>query len=601
MTHRARLLAAALVGLLGLGIACTQSYLYDERRRDQLPIDRTLTIEGRFCTLGTNDVVRPIKILFAFDASQSMRVSDPNGSRATAVVQLLNSLPRDPNIDFSVMLFAGSTTAFLTKSGLAQFEPLLSYTPADFTNLEDKILNFQNPNANRDSTDFIKALSEIYAVLSTDITANRNAAVGAATDARPRYIVIFLSDGHPTFNQDDELFQGDAVRRIRQLRILVDDVIFNTVHVFAPVQPVSSICDVTGDAGCPLLIINQDAERLEKMATLGGGNFRDFRNNEQVNFLDFNIGQTRRAYVLKEFVASNMSAPADSPPDAGDSDGDGLTDGEELARGTDPNKPDTDGDGFSDGVEVHFAALGATFNPLGFMLPDGGGLDPGCPPALRGVDSDCDGLTDCDEQIIGTNSTLIDSDNDGIPDSIEWQLSTQPSAQDMDEDPDSDGLPNRSEVRLHTNPLLPDTATLSANGYRYVLTEDGPVDDQGRQCYRFRVENVLLVETIDYRPDGGVWLPDGGIEYRADGGYLFPDGGIGYGAGYNTIQLSIAMLPADDPSGRTILRTFRTGAARYPVGGIKQTVDGVIEVEAEDFIPTCYVPPSIDGGLPDGG
>ncbi len=172
-------------------------------------------LEGRFCTLGTNDVVRPIKILFAFDASQSMRVSDPNGTRAFAVVQLLNSLPRDPNIEFSVMLFAGSTTASLTKSGLAEFEPLLSYSPADFTTLEDQILNFTNPNANRDSTDFIKALSEIYAILSTDITANRNAAVGAQVDARPRYIVIFLSDGHPTFNQDDELFQGDAVRRIR--------------------------------------------------------------------------------------------------------------------------------------------------------------------------------------------------------------------------------------------------------------------------------------------------------------------------------------------------------------------------------------------------
>ena len=77
-------------GMLGLGIACTQSYLYDERRRDQLPTDRTLVLEGQFCTLGANDVVRPIKILFAFDASQSMRVSDPNGTRACAVVQLLD-------------------------------------------------------------------------------------------------------------------------------------------------------------------------------------------------------------------------------------------------------------------------------------------------------------------------------------------------------------------------------------------------------------------------------------------------------------------------------------------------------------------------------
>src|SRR5678815_1549367 len=494
------------------------------------------------------------------------------------------------------MLFAGSTTASLTKSGLAEFEPLLSYSPGDFTRLEDQILNYTNPNANRDSTDFIKALSEIYAILSTDITANRNAAVGAQVDARPRYIVIFLSDGHPTFNQDDELFQGDAVRRIRQLRILVDDVIFNTVHVFAPLQPVSSICDVTGDAGCPLLIINQDAERLEKMATLGGGNFRDFRNNEAVNFLNFNIGQTRRAYVLKEFVASNMSAQADSPPDAGDSDRDGLTDGEEVALSTETQAADDDGDGFSDGVEVHFSQLGASFNPLGFMLPDGGGLDPGCPPALRGVDSDCDGLNDCDEQIIGTNSTLIDSDNDGVPDSIEWLLATQPSSQALDEDPDTDGLVNRNELRFHTNPLLSDTATLGVNGYRYVLEEDGPVDEEGRQCYRFRVENVSLVSTLPNRPDGGISLPDGGQLFLPDGGLLFPDGGTGYGAGWNEIQISIAMLPADDPAGRTILRTFHTTAARYPVGGIKQTVDGVIRVEADDFIPTCYVPPTIDGG-----
>jgi len=42
-------------------------------------------------------------------------------------------------------------------------------------------------------------------------------------------------------------------------------------------------------------------------------------------------------------------------PDQGggaDLDGDGLTEDEELAIGTDPNNPDTDGDGASDGVEV---------------------------------------------------------------------------------------------------------------------------------------------------------------------------------------------------------------------------------------------------------
>jgi len=35
-----------------------------------------------------------------------------------------------------------------------------------------------------------------------------------------------------------------------------------------------------------------------------------------------------------------------------DTDGDGLSDAEELSEGTNANYPDTDGDGFFDGIEV---------------------------------------------------------------------------------------------------------------------------------------------------------------------------------------------------------------------------------------------------------
>jgi len=603
-----RVFAGLLAASLALAGACTSSYLYDERRRDVLPVDRSLVIQGRFCTYGANDVVRPIKILIALDASQSMRVTDPDGTRALAAVQLLNSLPQDPEIYFSVMLFAGSTTVWLTKTGTQAFDRLIDYSQADYTLLLDKILNYTNPDPNRDATDFVKALSDIYAALNADISATVVAAPdGGSGDVPGKYSVIFLSDGHPTFDQDDELFNGDAVRRIRQLRILVDDVQLNTVHVFNPIQPPSSLCDLTTlDAGgCPLLIINQDAERLQKMAELGGGNFRDFRNHEPVNFLGFDFGAVRRAYVYKDFVVTMVNTPAGSPAlvgpwdggptDVADSDGDGLTDAEEIALGTDPNNPDTDGDGFSDGVEVYFAKLGATFNPIGFALPDGGGQDPGCPPALRGVDSDCDGLTDCDEQIIGTNPQLADSDGDGVPDSIEWQLHTQPASQDMDEDPDSDGLVNRQEVRMHMNPLLADAQYVTVNGYRYLLETDGPPDDQGRQCYKFRVDNVSMAPTIAYRPDGGMNLPDGGVVFRADGGFLFEDGGIGYGAGYNTVFVALSQVPQDEPNGRTLVTIYRNREARYPVAGIKLPVDGVINIQPSDFVRGCPVP------LPDAG
>ena len=46
-----------------------------------------------------------------------------------------------------------------------------------------------------------------------------------------------------------------------------------------------------------------------------------------------------------------IGSPAEPDPSV-DTDGDGLTDTEETALGTDPNVADTDGDGFSDGQEV---------------------------------------------------------------------------------------------------------------------------------------------------------------------------------------------------------------------------------------------------------
>ncbi|KFE65230.1 VWA domain-containing protein [Hyalangium minutum] len=585
MTRRAVFFIAAVVGTLAAIAACSDAYLYDERRDEQVPVDRAVAFEGTFCTVGTNEVVRPIKIVVALDASQSMNVTDPDGTRATALIELLSILPTDPEVSISVMLFAGSTSAFLTKDANGQdgFAQVASLTDIQKQNLIRTLLNFRNPDnaPNRDSTDFVKPLSDIYSLINADIAKSRAAPGGATALAQARYSVIFLSDGHPTNNQDDELLRGDAVVRIRQLRDLVEDVRVNTVHVFNPSQPVSSICDLTGDAGCPLLIINQDADRLEKMSQLGGGNFRDFRNNEPINFLDFSFGQVRRAFIVKELIASNFSAPPGSPVGVADTDGDGLTDEEERQEGTNPNMVDTDGDGFSDGVEVRFRRQGVDFNPTQVAFPDGGGLDPGCPPNLRGVDDDCDGVLDCDEQFIGTNAKIVDSDRDGMPDGVEWRGGTQGSSNDLDEDPDNDGLTSRAELRLHTHPVEVDTSHLSVDGYRYSMVAVGPPDEFGRQCYAFRVDNVLLAPTLLEVSDAGV---DAGLPVGrpTDGGPV-----VLRGAGYNDLWLSVAMIPADDPTARTITRFYRYNAARYPIGGVKSPVDGVIRVNSEDFVSTC--------------
>ena len=60
--------------------------------------------------------------------------------------------------------------------------------------------------------DWIGALSNLYAFLYRDT-------MRVLTFGEPlaRYTIVFVSDGSPTYNQDDELLCGDVVARLRGL------------------------------------------------------------------------------------------------------------------------------------------------------------------------------------------------------------------------------------------------------------------------------------------------------------------------------------------------------------------------------------------------
>jgi hypothetical protein len=105
-------------------------------------------------------------------------------------------------------------------------------------------------------------------------------------------------------------------------------------------------------------------------------------------------------------------------PKKEDTDGDGLKDGEEIQTYfTDPKKPDTDGDGVSDGDEV-----AAGTDPLVAeeeeAPPETEAPETTAPetPAPQEVDSDGDGLTDAQEAVLGTNPHHVDTDGDGLKD-----------------------------------------------------------------------------------------------------------------------------------------------------------------------------------------
>ncbi len=174
--------------------------------------------------------------------------------------------------------------------------------------------------------------------------------------------------------------------------------------------------------------------------------------------------------------------PLDDLETGRDSDGDGLTDAFEEELGTDPLVADSDGDGLLDGQEVGDTDGDGTIDALdpdddgdgvptseelgrdtdGDRIPDHQDADDdgdGIPTAedpnplvpdtvVEGaVDSDHDGLSDAQEEALGTDPLDPDSDDDGVPDGVEGGFDTDgdgvPDA--LDADDDGDGLPTVEE------------------------------------------------------------------------------------------------------------------------------------------------------------
>ena len=73
--------------------------------------------------------------------------------------------------------------------------------------------------------------------------------------------------------------------------------------------------------------------------------------------------------------------------------------------------------------------------------------------ACAGGDKDEDGLTNGEEEELGTDPESADSDGDGLDDGDEVDLGSDP----LDEDSDDDGLLDGEEVDAGTDPLSTDT------------------------------------------------------------------------------------------------------------------------------------------------
>ncbi len=327
---------------------------------------------------------------------------------------------------------------------------------------------------------------------------------------------------------------------------------------------------------------------VRRMAELGNGVYRDFEVGEDIDFLSFNFTSLKenftmlRAYVqndsaLPPVVLGNIAEGVQDIDFRPDTDGDGLDDSDELALGSDPADADSDklltppqvtevptpiadpnawGDGWSDRFENDRLSLGFDPRYQSFPVDD-------CPPEdVTGPDAgrdrrdiDGDGLTGCEEGLLGTDIERADSDGDGFSDGVEVRFGTDPAVNEGSRDDDFDGVRNSDEMQRGNDPLLADGSLRDRTSARYQVTNTGFTSD-GRTCYNVIARGVHLAST----------------------GPRF----LGGRSGYNDVKFWIA----ESPSGTTSRVELRVAChrAQFRKPSLKDPANGIITFEASDFL-----------------
>ncbi|MEM6928843.1 MAG: hypothetical protein AAF602_18030 [Myxococcota bacterium] len=486
--------------------ACTRTTLAPLPEPPEPPFDNRLRIDGEVCTSNPESLVFPNRVLFLVDASESIRLTDPPDPvtgitrREAAVQEALEDL-----------LVVGRDTRVSLVRFSAQAQALTVETDADgnflsyFTDDLQFALNRLPAVAETDrTTNFVNVIGEAYTQIRDELTrADRESL------ALTSYQVVLVTDGLPSPESGSREQILEAVEGLSELRRIfrLQRLAFHTVLLEA------------GDLQADL-----EAEALlEEMAGAGEGVHRSVATGTAVSFLDLGLTALQRVFTLDSLTVVNLNTLSRGDAFLTDSDADGIADNEEFRLGTDPQRADTDGDGCRDAVEGTWFDAG--LDPLDpddcdcivpefcFDEDEDGLCDNGC-PNLDGdefcdcidqdrdgvcdptnyVDSDGDGLFDCEERWTGTLSRGNDTDADGLLDIVELRSGTAPDLADNADDLDFDSIANLDEVRTGTDPLQVSVEGRYENAYRYSL-ETRPFAE-GESCYAFSVSNITMNEVI---------------------------------------------------------------------------------------------------------
>lgn len=526
---RAVLLACAA------SLACTDANLY-HRDRTPAQADR-LTLRGQVCTDDPRISHFPLKVVLVVDQSSGTNPElgevtsrlfsaidadnphfDPDGDRFEALRDLVAQHQREETTSFAVVGFGGAPRILAPAEG--------GFT-RNVGELEAAISTLAIPQSCEGRSacrDLRGALGSARSLIEGDLV---DLSPGAR--AMTRYVVILMLAGPPTPLPSGAVFCQRAIGGpaccdpttmdcVRDLRARVCCPLGEQPCV--PLDPASApwCCDegdgcpadecVAPPADCAAGVLVEDvrvmretveeqgvagfnlhaihlaaeadftpgdgddpnesvARLMQDIAFAGAGVFQGYSDGSAlassgIALPALGLLRPQVELEIKDFIVFNLNALSTPAGQATDTDADGLPDVAEADHGTDPSSNDSDGDGITDFVEVM-----VELSPL---TPD---RPAACEALIPGNDADLDLLTDCDEALLGTDPSLLDSDGDALPDRLEVTMGTDYVLPDWLVDSDNDGVPNGDEVRQHTDPRSSDAADHLATQYRYTLVDEG--------------------------------------------------------------------------------------------------------------------------------
>ncbi len=489
---------ALLAGLALLGLSCTEAGLYD-RRQAPVQADR-VALTGRVCTDDAEVGRFPVKVVLVVDRAAGPLFSDydPAGDRIRRLSDLAQSALSRPGFEVAVVGFAGRATRLAPDDGAFSRNPGELLAGITELSLPQGCLD---AGRCRDTADGLRVAG---AVIEDDL-----AATPAGVSVLTRYVVVLVEAGPPRPAAAARACCPAGDRACVEARGDQPSVPCQTDLDLARLADLQGVVADAGAAGLVLhtvqLLAPSDdalnatiAARHARLAFAGGGRALSVPSPAALDFTRLGLFDRDGELAAKRLVVANVNALPSPAGPVPDSDGDGLSDADEIAGGSDPQRADTDGDGLTDHVERLTG-----FDPRVADAPIA------CEALRPTADSDLDGLTDCDERTLGTDATLVDTDGDGLPERLELALGTDYLHADDVGDLDGDGVPNGDEIRERTDPRTADPPSRLGEAYRYEVDDEGL--EQAPVADPFKFLNGVEVVTVSPGTTAGVgalrWTP----------------------------------------------------------------------------------------------